>query len=266
VGVEDRARYYDKAGALRDMIQNHLTQLLTLTGMEVPSAFEANAIRDEKVKVLKSIGPPDPEQVVFGQYGAGDIGEESVQGYLDESNVASDSKTETFVAMRLDIDNWRWQGVPFFLRTGKRMPERLSQIVVKFRQPPIALFRDEEACDLNSNTLVLTLQPREGFDLHFDVKTPGQDIAVRTQQLHFEYAEAFGHIPDGYETLLFDIVTNDQTLFVRSDEVEAAWSLYSGLLEEDIRVHEYEAGSWGPEASDELLDRSGHEWAVVQTT
>lgn len=256
LGVGTRAGYYDNAGALRDMIQNHLTQLLALTAMEVPTAFEADAIRNEKVKVLHSILPPGPEDVVFGQYSAGDIGGKAVPGYLEEAGVGPDSQTETFVAMRLNIDNWRWQGVPFHLRTGKRMPERRSKIVIKFRPAPVSLFQNNQDCQVHSNELVLLLQPNEGFELHFDVKSPGQEISLHTQRLDFEYADAFGPLPDGYETLLFDVITNDQTLFVRADEVESAWRLYGSLLEASLPTHSYEAGSWGPPEARELFAKA----------
>ncbi len=225
LGVEKRAGYYDKSGALRDMVQNHLTQLLTLTAMEVPATFEANAIRDEKVKVLKSIAPLDPDHVILGQYEEGHVGDEKVPGYLEEEGVPSNSRTETFVALKVLIDSWRWQGVPFYLRTGKRMDERLTKIVVNFRSAPVSLFPKHRNRKLTPNRLILTLQPNEGFELGFEVKSPGQEMTTQTQHLHFEYGEAFGPLQEGYETLLFDVITDDQTLFVRSDEVETSWSL-----------------------------------------
>jgi len=262
LGVETRAAYYDRAGALRDMLQNHLTQLMTLTAMEVPAAFEANAIRDEKVKVLRSVLPLTPEDVTFGQYAAGQQNGQALTGYQDEPGVAAGSPTETFVAIRLQIENWRWQGVPFYLRTGKRLERRLTQIVVNFRPAPISLFQPFRSCEIHSNALILTIQPDEGFDLCFDVKAPGQGITLETQRLHFRYNEAFGAIPDGYETLLYDIVTNDQTLFVRADEVEAAWRLYDPLLEAGLPVHPYQAGSWGPREATRLLAAAGDRWTT----
>ena len=200
---------------------------------------------------------------MFGQYSAGTIDGQSVPGYLDESGVPPDSQTETFVAMRLHIDNWRWQGVPFHIRTGKRMGGRHSKIVVKFRSAPVSLFQPYQTCQVHSNALVLTLQPNEGFELHFDVKSPGQEINLHTQRLHFEYADAFGSLPDGYETLLFDVITNDQTLFVRADEVECAWRLYGPLLEDSLPRHAYEAGNWGPPEAHELFAKAGYRWMIT---
>ena len=263
LGVEARAGYYDKAGALRDMVQSHLTQLLTLTAMEVPATFEADALRDEKVKVLRSIAPLPHEDVVFGQYAYGRLNGQELPGYRDEPGVGPDSHTETFVALRLEVANWRWQGVPFYLRTGKRLPRRLTQITVTFRCPPVSLFHPYDRCQIHANALVLTLQPDEGFDLCFEVKTPGEDITMQTQNLHFRYAEAFGPLPDGYETLLFDVLTGDQTLFVRADEVEAAWRLYAPLLEKKLPVRPYEAARWGPKEANQLLAEGGHQWLIL---
>jgi glucose-6-phosphate 1-dehydrogenase len=261
LGVGSRAGYYDRAGALRDMVQNHLTQLLTLTAMEAPAAFDADAIRDEKVKVLRSIERLSPSDVVFGQYAA--AADASAQrGYLREEGVDPHSSTETFVALRLRINNWRWQGVPFYLRTGKRMAQRITQIVVTFREPPVYLFDPFPACRLHSNALVLTLQPNEGFALRFDVKEPGQDMALQTQSLRFRYEEVFGSLPDGYETLLHDVLTDDQTLFVRADEVEQSWALYEPLLELPIPRYAYESGDWGPQEVHQLLAEYGHRWVT----
>ena len=247
LGVGSRAGYYDRSGALRDMVQNHLIQLLCLTAMEVPATFEADSIRDEKVKVLRSIPPIRDTDVVFGRYTAGTVQGEPVPGYLEEEGVPADSRTDTFVALRLEIANWRWQGVPFHLRTGKRLRKRLTRITVRFQRPPVSLFRPYTQCRLSSNELVITLQPDEGFDLHFEVKSPGQSIDMRTEELRFRYAEAFGPLPDAYETLLMDAIDGDQTLFVREDESEAAWKLFDPLLNrEDLRIHPYPAGSWGP--------------------
>jgi len=255
LGVEGRAGYYDQTGALRDVVQNHLTQLLTLVAMEVPAAFEAEAVRFEKVKVLRQVAPIPPEHVVFGQYTRGTIDDQEVPGYREEPGVAPDSTTETFVTLRLEIANWRWQGIPFYLRTGKRLPRRLTQIVVTFRYPPVSVFQPFDACKVHPNVLVMTLQPDEGFDLSFEVKAPGQPITLETHRMHFRYAEAFGPLPDAYETLLLDIMTGDQTLFVHADEVEASWRLYTPLLEQRPPVHPYAAGTWGPPAADRLLGR-----------
>jgi len=260
LGVEGRAGYYEQAGGLRDMVQNHLTQLLTLTAMEVPAAFEADAIRQEKVKVLRSITSIDPEDVVFGQYTRGQMDGWEVPGYREEPGVAPDSDTETFVAVRLEIANWRWQGVPFYLRTGKRLSRRITQIAVTFRCPPVSVFQPFDRCEIHSNALLITLQPDEGFDLCFEVKAPGEPLTLQTHRLHFRYTEAFGPLPDAYETLLLDILSGDQTLFVRADEVEAAWRLYTPLLEERPSVHPYLAGTWGPPAADQLLAREGRRW------
>lgn len=263
LGVGGRAGYYDRAGALRDMVQNHLTQLLTLTAMEVPAAFDAEAIRDEKLKVLRQVEAIDPEDVVLGQYTRGTIDHEEVPGYRTEPGVAADSVTETFVALRLQINNWRWQGVPFYLCTGKRLPSNLTRIMVAFRCPPVSVFSPFFRCEIHSNLLMITLQPDEGFDLQFEVKAPGQPFNLQTQRLHFHYAEVFGRLPDAYEALLLDIITGDQTLFVHADEVEAAWGLYTPLLEHRPPVHPYAAGTWGPEAAEHLLGDMGGSWRTV---
>ncbi len=262
LGVGSRAGYYDKSGALRDMLQNHLTQLLTITAMEAPAAFEADAIRDEKVKVLRSIKTISESDVIFGQYGPLHNNGQSLPGYLEEEGVAPGSKTETFVGLRLRIANWRWEGVPFYLRTGKRLRKRLSQIIVNFNEPPVSLFQTYEGCQLNSNRLIITVQPDEGFDLEFDVKTPGQGMDLQKQKLHFSYADKFGALPDGYETLLHDVITQDQTLFVRSDEVEEAWKLYEPLLQFDAPRYKYDIGNWGPKEANALLAEKGHRWII----
>ncbi len=267
LGVGGRGGYYDQSGHVRDMVQNHLTQLLTLVAMEPPASMDANAIRQEKVKVLTSVQQPNPEtDVVFGQYGAGTVDGEPVPGYRDEPDVPDDSDTETFAALRLNVANWRWQGVPFYLRTGKRLPTKLTQIAVRFQGAPVSLFQSDGQpcipqdadCEARSNELLITLQPNEGFDLRFEVKAPGENengtMELETQQLSFSYADAFGPVPDAYETLLRDIIVGDPTLFVRADEVEASWQLYAPLLDTDNAVHPYEAGTWGPEAVDRLLE------------
>jgi glucose-6-phosphate 1-dehydrogenase len=264
LGVEARAGYYERSGALRDMVQNHLTQLLTLTAMEAPVAFDADAIRDEKVKVLRAIEPIDPNDVVFGQYGAGEIEGGTVPPYRKEAGVAPDSHTETFVALCLRVNNWRWQGVPFFLRTGKRLHRRLSQIVIDFHRPPISLFESFEAFDdeINSNTLVIAIQPDEGFDLYFEVKSPGQPVTVKTKRFSFRYAQTFGPLAEAYQTLLLDVLQGDQTLFVRSDEVETSWKIYTPLLEQRPELRFYAAGSWGPKESERLVERTEEGWIM----
>jgi glucose-6-phosphate 1-dehydrogenase len=253
LGMGRRAGYYDQTGALRDMIQNHLTQLLTLTAMEAPVAFDADAIRSEKSKVLRAIHPLDPAQVVFGQYRTGKIGGQEVSGYRQEAEVKPDSQTETFVALKLHIENWRWQGVPFYLVTGKRLPTRFTQIAVSFKCPPVWVFQPESfGCD--TNVLVFTLQPDEGFDLRFQVKAPGEPLSLKTQRLRYRYAEAFEPLPEAYETLLLDIMAGDQTLFVRADEVEWAWRIYDPVLQDRPATQLYAAGTWGPEAAGALLE------------
>jgi len=262
LGVEHRAGYYEHAGALRDMVQNHLTQLLTLTAMDVPAPMEASAIWDEKVKVLRSILPIRPENVVFGQYTRGQIDGTTLPGYREEPGVARDSTIETFAAIRLDIATWRWQGVPFLLRTGKRLARRVSQVVITFRCPPVGIFRPMVSASIHPNVLVITIQPDEGFDLHFEMKAPGQSVAVETRSLHFRYSEAFGPLPEAYETLLLDVVLGDSTLFVRDDWVEASWKLYAPLLENRPRVLPYAAGTWGPAEADSLLKELECGWTT----
>ncbi|HDL50138.1 MAG TPA: glucose-6-phosphate dehydrogenase (NADP(+)), partial [Actinobacteria bacterium] len=254
--------YYEHAGALRDMVQSHLTQVMTLVAMEPPASLEADSIRNEKVKVLQSIQRIDPEQVVVGRYGPGTSNGSPVGGYLEEEGVAADSTTGTFVAMRVDIDNWRWQGVPFYLRTGKRLPRRLTQIAIEFYEPPVCLFDREGLCQVHSNTLVITLQPHEGFELLFDVKAPEERFRLITLPLDFFYEEAFGPLPAAYTTLIKDLLSGDQTLFVRADEVEESWRLFTPLLARSGEPDPYPAGSWGPEASERLPARDGNAWVV----
>ena len=258
VGVGDRVGYYDGVGALRDMVQNHLTQLVALVAMEVPVAYDAESVRNEKVKVLRAIRPPAPESVVFGQYAGGSVGDEEVRSYREEAGERS--STETYVALELGIDNWRWQGVPFFLRTGKRLEKRLTQIAVTFRRPPVALFESLDCARMDHDVLLITLQPDEGFSLFFDVKRPGEPLVLEKKDLRFRYEEAFGPLADAYVTLLLDVLTGDQTLFVHAHETEAAWRLYSPLLERNIHVYDYPAGSWGPREADRLLASTGHLW------
>lgn len=262
VGIGERANYYDRSGALRDMVQNHLTQLLSLVAMEPPVSFDAEAIRDEKVKVLQSVRPLSPDDVVFGQYTAGQSEGRPVAGYLEEQGVAKGSTTPTYAALRVFIDSWRWQGVPFYLRTGKRMRSRLTQVAVTFREPPVALFKSFERSGRQGNVLYFRLQPHEGFDLLFDVQKPSDHPQLDTRSLAFAYEEAFGSLPDAYETLLYDVMTGDRTLFVRSDEAEEAWRLYTPMLEAGIHPHPYQACSWGPGEAGRLLGPAGHEWTV----
>src|SRR5918912_2962763 len=256
LGVERRAGYYEQAGALRDMVQSHLTQLLALIAMEVPSAIEANAIRAEKIKALRAIAPIRPDSVVFGQYSPGRLDGREVRGYREEPGVAPNSRTETFVALRLQVENWRWQGVPFYLRTGKRLARRLTELEIKFRRAPVWMFRSVRCEELHRNTLLLTLQPNEGFSLLFDIKSPGEPFRIQRLPLHFNYSEAFKAIPEAYQTLLLDLLMGDQTLFVHADEVETAWALYEPLLETKHPVYPYPAGTWGPLEAESLSNRT----------
>jgi len=261
IGIGTRAGYYDQSGALRDMVQNHVAQLLALIGMEVPATFRADAVRYEKIKLLSSIRAISSEDVVFGQYARGSADGEAAPGYLEEEGVDPESHTETFVGLKLSLDTWRWQGVPFYIRTGKRLPQRLTQIAVTFQAPPVCLFESMGVCETNPNVLYLTLQPEEGFALNVDVKVPGEPFQLATLPLDFFYKQVFGDIPDAYQTLLLDVLTGDQTLFVHADEAEASWELFGPLLEAERRVHLYRAGTWGPDASEALLARGGHVWS-----
>jgi len=235
-GVGTRAAYYDHAGAVRDMLQNHLTQLLCHVAMEPPASFEADAIRDEKLKVLRSMQRVRPADARLGQY----------TGYLREPGVRAGSTTETFAAVDVRIDNWRWHGVRFHLRTGKRLHARSTRIVVNFRPAPVRLFQRIAGCDVGPDRLTIFIQPQEGFALTFGVKEPGEHIRVRPEELEFRYAEAFGPLADAYETLLGDVMQGDQTLFVRADWVERSWQLFQPLLEAMPRPLPYQPGSWGP--------------------
>jgi len=267
-GIGSRGGYYDEAGALRDMVQNHLFMLLALTAMEPPISFDADAVRDERLKVLQAIVPFTPaaveRDVVRGQYTAGEADGEAVPGYHDEERVASDSVTETFVAMRLFVETWRWAGVPFYLRTGKRLPRRVSEIAVHFKEPPFVMFRDTCVPCLNANVLVVRVQPDEGISLKFDAKVPRQTLDIRTVHMDFKYQEFFGAKPStGYETLLYDALQGDQTLFHRADSVEVSWRVVMPLLDAWARggtPAPYEAGSWGPDDAHELIERDGRGW------
>ena len=260
LGLEGRAGYFDRAGVIRDIVQNHLFQVMALMAMEPPVRLDSGSIRDEKVKVLKSIQPIRLHDVVRGRYTAGSIAGEPVPGYLEEDGIPADSTTETFAALRIDIDNWRWRGVPFYLRAGKRLAERSTQVVVRFKRPPVYLFDGEGACRVHANVMYITLQPDEGFDLRFDVKIPGEGMQLEPQSLSFRYADVFGDLPDAYETLIVDFLTGDQTLFVRADEAEEAWRILDPVVAQSGQPVEYPAGSWGPAEADELIGRSGDHW------
>jgi glucose-6-phosphate 1-dehydrogenase len=257
VGVATRAGYYDESGALRDMVQNHLTQLLSLVAMEAPARFDAGSIRQEKIKLLDSVEAILPGDVVMGQYGAGRIDGRTVPAYRDEAGVGESSTTETFVRLRLRIANWRWQGVPFVLESGKRMAQKRTQILIRFQPAPVSIFQPfEETCAVRPNVLEITLQPDEGFDLHFEVKQPRLPLRMATKTLRFRYDDYFGELPDAYETLLGDVLQGDQTLFVHADEVINSWRIYTPILAADLPVHRYEPGSTGPAAEVDTLHES----------
>ena len=248
IGVDNRGALYEQVGALRDIVQNHMFQVLALTTMEPPNSFDAEAIRNEKVKVLNAISPIDPADVVRGQYAAGVVATEHVPGYREEPGVAPDSATETFVALRLAVEAWRWSGVPFFLRTGKRLPVRDTRIVIVFRDVPLHLFRHVGVRELNSDRLVIRIQPDEGISLRFVAKRPGPDVDPEPVDMNFDYDTAFRvSPPEAYETLLQDALLSDHTLFIREDEVEAGWTAVQRVLTAPPPVHPYPAGSWGPE-------------------
>jgi glucose-6-phosphate 1-dehydrogenase len=252
IGVGTRAGYYDRSGALRDMVQNHLTQLLTLLAMEPPPVIGADSVRYEKIKVLRSVAPISASDVILGQYSSGMIGNRPVSGYLEEDGIAHDSATETFAALKIAIMNWRWQGVPFYLRTGKRMARRMTRVGVRFKNAPVCMFEVDGACALRPNTLLLTLQPDEGFSLHIGVKKPGSPSDVKQIPLAFKYKDVFDDMPEAYQTLVLDVLKGDQTLFVHSDEVLEAWKLYDPLLHRKSRVYAYAAGTHGPAEAEHL--------------
>jgi glucose-6-phosphate 1-dehydrogenase len=270
VGVELRARFYEATGALRDMVPNHVFQLLSLTAMEPPNSFEADAVRTEKYKVLEALHPLDEADLrrnaVRGRYGSGEIEGKPVGAYREEPGVARDSRTETYVAMRLGIDNWRWAGVPFYLRTGKRLARRTTEIAIQFKQAPFALFRDTPIDILTPNVLVLQLQPDEGVSMQFGAKIPGPEIALGGVRMNFLYKDYFNTEPTtGYETLVYDCMIGDAMLFNRADGVEAGWEAVQPIIDlwqndtaEPLEI--YAAGSAGPEGADQLLWRSGRKW------
>ncbi len=263
LGVERRAAFYESAGAVRDMIQSHVLQLVSLVAMEPPAVFDATAVRNEKLKVLQSIHRFDESRlradVVFGQYGPGQENGKGVPGYRQEPGVNADSSTETYAALKLEIENWRWAGVPFYLRTGKRMPRRATQIAIRFRRAPHVVFRGETVAQ---NWMVLDIQPKEGISLSFGAKQPGPQMEISPVVMDFNYADSFGPGSDNaYTTLLNDCMRGEATLFERSDNVEASWELVAPLLTAPRpSFPNYEAGSWGPAAADEMLQRDSREW------
>ncbi|MBE9243041.1 glucose-6-phosphate dehydrogenase [Microcystis aeruginosa] len=270
VGVEERAGYYEKSGALRDMVQNHLMQLFCLTAMEAPNAINADSVRGEKVKVLQATHLADinnlEKSAIRGQYKAGWMKGKPILGYRQEPGVNPESTTPTYVAMKLMVDNWRWQGVPFYLRTGKRLPKKVSEIAIQFRHVPLLIFQSA-AQQTNANVLSLRIQPNEGIALRFEAKMPGSELRTRTVEMDFSYGSSFGVTSaDAYNRLLLDAMLGDQTLFTRSDEVEEAWRIVTPALAawdapaDPASVPQYEAGTWEPTEAEFLLNRDGRRW------
>jgi glucose-6-phosphate 1-dehydrogenase len=272
IGIGSRAGYYDTSGALRDLVQNHMLQLLTLLCMEPPVNFSADEVRDEKVKVLHAIHPPKPDEVpemtVRGQYAKGVSGGEDADGYLDEDDVPEDSTTETYAALRLEVDNWRWAGVPIYLRTGKRLARKVTEIAVTLKPVPhLAFQQDGGSVGVQPNQIVLTVQPNEGASISLGAKIPGTRMRIRPVIMEFLYGTAFmSESPEAYERLITDAMRGDATLFTRDDEVEAQWAIVDPILEtwaaDDSPLPQYESGSEGPEEADEIL-RPGHRWRQI---
>lgn len=270
LGVGSRGGYYDSSGALRDMIQNHTMQLVALTAMEPPVSLDPESIRDEKVKVIKAIQPLDLKSeggdVIRGRYTRGLIQGEPVQGYMEEEGIPEDSSTETYAAMRLAINNWRWQGVPFYIRSGKRMARRASEIAIQFKRPPGILFSEGDKFNVAANTMVISIQPDEGVTLVMNSKIPGLETRTQPVKMHFRYSTTFGsNTPEAYERLILDAMIGDSTLFIRGDETEASWKLVTPVLKNwqesgDEGLMEYSAGSWGPHESECLLGERKHQW------
>ena len=274
VGVERRGGYFDTAGTLRDMVPNHVMQLLSLTAMESPVSFQADAVRNEQAKVLHSIQPLNSDEVlqrsVRGQYGAGSSNGEQLAAYRAEAGVAPESRTETFVALKLIIDNWRWAGVPFYLRTGKRLAQRHTEISIQFKRTPFELFRNAPFRKLHTNTLVIQIQPVEGISLSFGAKIPGPLLRVGSVDMSFEYSKYFGaDAYTGYEVLLYDCMIGDATLFQRADMVEAGWTVVDPVLDvwkalPPRKFPNYASGSWGPAEADHLLEADGRQWRRIE--
>jgi glucose-6-phosphate 1-dehydrogenase len=274
VGVERRGAYFDTAGTLRDMVPNHVMQLLSLTAMESPVSFQADAVRNEQAKLLHSIQPLNSEDVLMrsvrGQYGEGMLGDERVPGYRNEPGVNPESRTETFVALKLNIDNWRWAGVPFYLRTGKRLAKRHTEIAIQFKRTPFQLFQKAPTHQVQKNTLVIQIQPSEGIALSFGAKIPGPLLRVGSVDMSFEYSKYFGaDAYTGYEVLLYDCMIGDATLFQRADMVEAGWSVVDPVLDvwralPPRKFPNYASGSWGPAESDQLLTADERQWRRIE--
>jgi glucose-6-phosphate 1-dehydrogenase len=271
IGIEGRGPFYEKAGALRDVVQNHVMELTSFVAMEPPVSFDARAMRRERVKVWRSIQPIHLEASVRGQYGPGKIGGQQVKGYREEDRVDPKSTTETYAALKLNIENWRWAGVPFYLRAGKRMAKRVTEITIQFKQPPQLLFANQNGhCkELQPNLIAMRIQPDEGISLRFGAKVPSPNMEVCPVVMDFSYAQAFGKSSaNGYERLLLDAMLGDSTLFAHRDGVEATWALLTPLLEQWAAnppkdFPNYAAGTWGPKSADELLARDGHAWRNV---
>jgi glucose-6-phosphate 1-dehydrogenase len=265
LGIEGRAGYYENAGAIRDIFQNHMLQLVALTAMEPPIDFTADSVRNEKVKVLKALRTPGPKHVVRGQYGPGFVEGREVPGYRDEEDVDPQSMTETYVAAKLFVDNWRWADTPFYVRTGKRLARRETTIAIQFQRAPHPPFEDSATEELQPNLLLVHVQPDEGVSLAIGAKVPGQGLRIRTVNMDFMYGGAFRmELPEAYERLILDAMLGDQTLFTRSDEVEEQWSIVdtivAGWARDRPAFPNYAAGTWGPAAADELIQRDGREW------
>ncbi len=271
VGVEGRGGYYEEAGTIRDMVSNHMLQLLALTTMEPPAAFDAQAVRDEKTKVLRAIHPwqhreENREFTIRGQYGPGWVEGNSVPGYREEHNVDPHSLTDTFVAMKLYVDNWRWAGVPFYLRTGKALPKRVTEIAVQFNRAPFSMFRQTATSSIEPNVMAMRIQPDEGIVLKFGAKVPGPDIAIRSVNMDFLYGASFDvQVADAYERLILDCLLGESTLFTREDEVQAQWTLVDSIIESwkqqpEPKFPNYTAGTWGPEAANRFIERDGRSW------
>ncbi len=267
IGIEGRGPFYEQAGALRDVLQNHVMEVLSFVAMEPPDSFEADAVRTEKLKVWRAIEPIPVSDTVRGQYAAGTVDGQKVIGYRDEERVNPKSSTETYAAMKLQIENWRWAGVPFYIRAGKRLNKRVTEVTVVFKQPPLHLFKtNTKDGKVQPNVLKMRIQPDEGITLIFGAKIPGPTTDVKPVEMHFSYADAFGKSSaNGYERLLLDAMLGDGTLFAHRDGVEATWALMTPILEAWAAktpkdFPNYEAGTWGPECADELLKRDGRKW------
>jgi glucose-6-phosphate 1-dehydrogenase len=270
VGVEERGKFYEITGALRDMVPNHLFQLVAMTAMEPPVSFDADAVRGKKADVFKATHPMAPEDAVRGQYDAGNVGGKDVAGYRKEPDVDPNSAIETYAALKISIDNWRWAGVPFYLRTGKRLPKRTSEIAIKFKEPPYKLFQDTPVNEFGANWLILQIQPNEGIRLRFNAKIPGPEMELESVAMDFKYTDWFKQAPAvGYETLLYDCFNGDATLFQRADQVEATWGVVQPVLDawakdKPTDFPNYKAGSQGPKAADDLLARDGRAWREIK--